>query len=83
MKRMIALSCLLFAGVAIGAPGESDQKNWTKACREEVWRVYEPTSGSVRSWFPRPQKRTVLVCERRAFAKLGEQLSSVGQGGTR
>jgi hypothetical protein len=79
MRALIGAGCLLLSwvGGAANAGDDVSQSEPTKSCREEVWRVYTPSNGGPKAtWLPRSQKRTVLICDKQAFAQIQEQVSS-------
>lgn len=78
MRALIGASCLslVLVSVAANAGDGVSQSAPTKSCREEVWRVYTPSNGGAKvTWLPRAQRRTVLICDKQAFAQIQEQIS--------
>lgn len=76
MRRSIAVGLLfLFAVTSLHANDDVSQSESSKSCREEVWRVYVPTHGPKGAWWPRSEKRTVLVCGESVIAQDKDQAS--------
>lgn len=82
MKQLIVTGCLMsgLMGASAEAADDANQGEPIKSCRQESWRVYQPSSGGPRTpWIARYETRTVLICDKQAFAQIQERASSASR----
>lgn len=73
---VVTTSCL-FAGMMSGPQAYAAESKSLDSCHEEVWRVSVTKGGSPKTTsMPRYQKRTVLVCDEKAFAEIQRQVAT-------